>query len=208
MPTQVVTQAIAGPFRATYTPPTGSTVTGASLGVIGEKGIKQIREFSGEDYTGDLLGNTVIESVYMGGNMFLEFDLEEANWNVVKALMNPFRVGDLGGAASEADPDPMNYVGIPGTFASSYCGSLVLNPLYSATGGSLINTTAGGQTTPVRTYGLVTLPANFNMEQSLSSKRRIIPIRLRCFPYLGSSGDATKYIWYSLGALDATYRVN
>lgn len=207
MPSQIITQAVAGPFRATYTPPAASTITGATLGVIGEKGIRQIREFSGEDFTGDLLGNSVVESVYMGGNMFLEFELEEANWNTVKALMNPFRVGDMGGAVSEADPDPTNYVGIPGTFATSYCGSLVLNPLYSATGGSLIHTNAGAQATPVRTYGLVTLAAGFTLEQSLSSHRRVVPVRLRCFPY-SDAGSPAKYIWFSLGALDATYRVN
>lgn len=205
MPTQVVTQAVAGPFRATYTPPTGSTISATNLGVIGEKGIRQIREFTGEDYTGDLLGNSVIESVYMGGNMFLEFELEEANWNVVKALMNPFRLGDLGGAASEADPDPTNYVGIPGTFATSYCGSLALHPLYAATG--TLHTSAASQTTPVRTYGLVTLAAGFTLEQSLSSHRRVVPVRLRCFPY-SDAGSPAKYIWFSLAAVGGTYYVN
>ena len=207
MPTPVITQAVAGPFRATYAPPSTSTITASTLGVIGEKGIRQIRTFDGEDFSGDLLGSSVVESVYLGGNMFLEFDLEEANWNTVKALINPFRVGDLGGAASEADPDPSNYVGVPGTFASYYCGSLILNPLYASTTAGATHTSAGAQVTPVRTYGLVTLAAGFQQEQLLASKRRTVPIRLRCFPY-SDGGSPAKYVWFMSEAIDDIYRVN
>lgn len=208
MPTQVAVEAVAGPFKAFYKAPSASysaLTAAASLGVIGEKGIRQIRTFDTEEYTSDLLGSSVIEGVYMGGNMFLEFELEEANLNRVKALINPFVIGQTGGTASEGDPDPSNYVGVPGTMSTSYCGTLILRPLYAygATATNL-HTKAAKQATPVRVYGLVTLAGGFQQEQLLASKRRTVPIRLRCFPYSDSGSPVARYIWFSEQALTVT----
>ena len=198
----IISDAVAGPFHALYTGPTAtpyaSGITSATLGVIGEKGIRQIRTFEGEEYSGDVLGASIVEGVYLGGQMFLEFELEEADLTNVKSLMNPSRTGAHGTA------DAAGYVGVPGTFMTEFAGSLVLEPLY--TGTAQLHTTAGQQTTPVRTYGLVTIAAGFQMEQLLGSRRRIIPIRLRCFPY-SDAGSPAKYIWYSVSAISGTYNV-
>lgn len=214
MPTQVVTQAIAGPFKAFYTPPTASYsgATTSTLGVIGEKGVRQIRTFDVEEYTSDLLGSSVVEGVFMGGNMFLEFELEEANLNTVKTLIQPFVVGHSGGGTGHDDADPSQFVGIPGTFATSYAGTLLLRPLY-AKSASNIDTSAGNQTTPSRSYGEVTLAGGFQQEQLLASKRRTVPIRLRCYPYAASIGGKSQYVWFTELALsadgqDATYQVS
>lgn len=201
MPTQIVTDAVAGPFRATYVGPGGSSnPSSAHLGVIGSRGIRQIRRFEGEEYAADCAGNSIVEGVYLGGQVFLEFELEEANLQNVLALINPFKI-----TVGNPTADTGNEMGVPGTFMSSKAGSIVLNPLYTATGN--IHTTAGNQVTPVRTYGLVTIAAGFEREELLSSRRKVIPIRLRCFPY-SDGGSPAKLIWYSLSAIDGTYRID
>jgi len=200
--TQIITDAVAGPFRIEYAGPSGASPVVGHIGVIGSKGIRQIRRYSGEDYSADMLGNSTVESVYMGGDMFLEFELEEANLANAMCIENPFRKGTLGGDQVDGDAQ----VGVPGTFATSYAGSIILYPLYSATG--TIHTTAGAQTTPVRTYGFVTLAMGFEKEKLFASKRRVIPIRLRCYPYITGSGSSQKYVWYTVGAVDSTYRVD
>lgn len=200
MPTQIVTDAVAGPFRAVYQGPAASNPTSAHLGVIGSRGIRQIRRYEGEEYAADLAGNSIVEGVYLGGQLFLEFELEEANLQNVLALINPFKT-----SVSSPTADTGNEMGVPGTFMTSKAGQLTLTPLYSKTG--IVHTTAGNQVTPVRIYGLVTLAAGFEREELLSSRRRVIPIRLRCFPY-SDGGNPAKYIWYSQAALDATYNID
>lgn len=200
MPTQIVTQAIAGPFKAFYAGPSGVTPTSASLGVIGSGGIRQKHRFEIEEYSADLAGNSIVEGVYLGGQVFLEFELEEANLRTVTAICNQFRV-----TPDEGQYDQENQMGVPGTFVTSKAGSIILQPLYAATG--TVHTSAGNQTTPVRTYGLCAMAAGFESESLYSSKRKVHPIRLRCYPY-SDGGSPAKYIWYSLSALDGTYRVS
>ena len=200
MPTQIVTDAVAGPFRATYVGPNSANPTSGHLGVIGSRGIRQIRRFEGEEYSADLAGNSIVEGVYLGGQVFLEFELEEANLPNVQALLNPFK-----NVVGQPNADTGNEMGVPGTFMTAKAGSIILNPLYTSTGN--LHTTAGAQTTPVRTYGIVTIAAGFEREELFSSKRRVIPIRLRCFPY-SDGGSPAKYIWYSLSAIDGTYRID
>lgn len=205
--TSIQSDTVAGPFRATLRgySISGSTYTAgtnpqvASLGVIGTRGIRQIRRFEGEDFGGDLLGNSIIDSVYLGGQMFLEFELEEANKQNVMALMNPFTAGAMGNPTI----DNTGRVGVPGTMATSKAFELVLHPLYSASGS--LHTKAGSQTTPVRTYGLCNLAAGFDMESLLASKRRTIPVRLRCYPYLDTNATPDEYVWFTVAALGGTY---
>lgn len=200
MPTQIITDAVAGPFRATYAGPAATNPVLGHLGVIGARGIRQIRRFEGEDYSADLLGNSVVESVYLGGQMFLEFELEEANLANVLCLENPFRTGTL---STTIDGD--NEVGVPGTFATAKAGSVVLSPLYSTSG--TIHTSAGNQPFPVRTYGLVTLAMGFEKEKLMSSKRKVIPVRLRCYPY-SDAGSPAKYVWYTTAAVSGSYLID
>lgn len=198
--TQIITDAIAGPFRATWAGPGGANPTAAHLGVIGARGVRQIRRHEAEEYSADLLGTSIVEGVYMGGQCFLEFELEEANLATALALTNPNKISPASGQYDQG-----NELGVPGTFMTSKAGTLVLSPLYSKTGTT--HTTAGAQTTPIRTYGLCNLAAGFDQEQLFSSKRKIIPVRLRCYPY-SDAGSPPKYIWYSLSAIDTTYNID
>lgn len=198
MATNVITKGVAGPFKAWYTGPgSPATPTQLTLGVIGSRGIRMIRRFEGEDIAVDALGDSIVDSVYMGGQMFLEFELEEANKPACMILQNPFQVSTITSPPAEIFD---NEVGIPGTFVTSKAGSLVLSPLYNVTGN--LGTTAGGQATPVLTFGLITLAMGFDMEKLFASKRRVIPIRLRCYPY-SDAGSPAKYIWFSQATLAA-----
>lgn len=202
-PTPIVTEAIAGPFKAFYAQPTSGSLTYYTLGVIGSRGIRQLRRPEIEEYSVDLAGNSIVEGTYLGGQVFLEFDLEEANITAVKDICNQFKLTPpTAGATNVADQG--NEMGIPGTFVTDKAGSIMLMPMFSATG--TVHTTAGAETTPVRTYGLVAMAAGFEHESLYSSKRRVHPIRLRCYPY-SDGGSPAKYIWYTLGALDGTYRI-
>lgn len=200
MPTQIITQAIAGPFKAFYAGPAGINPASASLGVIGDGGIRQKKRIEIEEYSADLAGNSTIEGVYMGGQCFLELELEEANLRTVTAICNQFKITPDAGAY-----DQENEMGVPGTFVTAKAGSIILMPLYAASG--TVHTSAGNQVTPVRTYGLCAMAAGFEIESLYASKRKKYPIRLRCYPYADASSPA-KYIWYSLSALDGTYRVS
>ncbi len=142
----------------------------------------------------------MVEGVYLGGQVFLEFSLEEANLRTVTALCNQFR-----NVPNEGIYDQSNEMGVPGTFVTSKAGRIVLVPLYSRTG--TVHTTAGNQITPVRTYSLCAMASGFESESLYSSKRRVHPIRVRCYPY-SDGGNPAKYIWYSLSAIDGTYRVS
>ena len=197
MATSILQDAIAGPYIAHYgyLRSTGLTSeptvdTAHKLGLIGERGIRQITRTEREDITCDLLGAAVIESVYLSGQMFLEFELEEANLDMVRALSNPHSI----------DPtDPQEYqLGIPGTLDAAgvsvtkgAAGWLKLTPV--------TNTPAGAVTTPVRDYPLVLLASGFDLERVLSVRRRVIPVRLRVYPYYDSGND--EFIWFQTSAL-------
>lgn len=211
VPTVISTSAIAGPFKVSYAGPGLTTITdrtlagptnpaAGSLGVIGSKGFRQIRRYALEDITTDLLGDTVVDSVFMGGDMFLEFELEEANKANVLCLENPYRTGTL---STSVDGD--NEVGIPGTFATTYAGSLVIEPLYYNVGNP--HSRAGTVTTPCRIYGLVALASGFEKEKLFASRRRTVPIRLRCYPY-SDGATPSKYVWYQVAAVGGTYLVS
>lgn len=185
MATPVLTNVLAGPYTATYAGPSGSNPSVATLGTIGEKGIREIIRVEEEEIGADLLGGSIVDGVYRGGQCFLEFDLLEVKYANVKAMLNPYA----------ATPGVEGEMGVPGMMTSAKAGQIVLTPAYTT------NTSAGADTTPVRTYGLVKIAANFDITRLLASRARIIPIRLRCFPYLGSGGQSSSYIWYSKSAL-------
>jgi len=173
MPSTLITNVLAGPYTATYAHPGQSS---APLGTISEGGVTEIREHSIEDIIGDQYGDIVLDGIYLGGNHFLEFSLEEANRNAVRGMAFPFGTFPLD-----------NEAGLPGTLASSYAGELVLTPV--------AGTPSAAESFPVRTYGLVLLDNNHNVERSLQARHMVIPIRLRCYPY-DDTGDT---VWYTRG---------
>lgn len=179
--TAVLSQVVAGPFTLTWAP-AGSNA--ASLGVVGDGGIKEFRKYESEEISADLLGNAVVDAVHLGSQMFLEFNLEEANRDMVMRMTHPFQVTSISGAESNANLNlglgAEGEFGVPGQLYTGKYGQLVATPAFST------NNPAGAQTTPVRTYPYCTLAPNFEMRTLLSARRRVIPVRLRVWPVYDS----------------------
>lgn len=192
MPAAILTEPVAGPFTADWQSGLagGSHATPAGLGVIGQRGIREITRMEGEEIPADLLGMSVIDAVHLGMQKFIEFELEEANLLQVMQMSHPF--------STVAAETLQNYlldegeVGIPGTFYTDKAGSLLLTPAFAA-----LNS-AGAQSTPKRNYGVCTLAPGFEMNKLLAARRRVVPIRLRCYPYLTTTN---RYVFYEKEAL-------
>jgi hypothetical protein len=176
----VQTNAIAGPFTLAYTPPGGSS---ASLGVIGGEGIRIMRSISGEPITGDQYGReTILDGVYTGGNIYLEFLLQEANRTAVKAMAYPFNETTTSGSTSSLERE----LGTPGLLFSSAAGALVATPV--------AGTKAASESTPTRTFGLVVAAMGHTIDTFMRAGLKTFPMRLLCIPYLDGGN---KTVWFT-----------
>ena len=189
MATSIATNIISGHWQAYYkyarsgdpleiaTGPTPGA--GTYMGLIGSRGIRQITRYDREDINTDLLGTTVIESTYIGGQMFLEFELEEANNALVKELSSPH---------SSTPGTPTEYeIGTPGNFdTATSTGWLTLVALAGTPA-------AADAATAQRDYPMVALASGFDLERMLGTRHRVIPVRLRVYPYLSGSD----YVWFA-----------
>lgn len=188
--TPVITQGVAGPFTATMAPlvfsaGTGTVGSAATLGIIGARGIREIRRYLTEEVSADIVGGAVVDAVHLCSQLYLELELEEYNYLEVMRLTHPFQetaVTDLASILAKEGE-----LGTPGLYESQRCGQLVLTPT------STTLHSAGAQATPTRTYGLVKLAPGYELSKLLASRRRVVPLRLQCFPYLVNS----KYVFYT-----------
>lgn len=200
MATIIAPAVVAGPFLLNWVPtifgthsasPNSgeATLNSNNLGVVGPRGIREIRKYEDEDIPADLVGNAAVNAVELCSQLFLEFDLEEANLLAVMQMSQP--------QSNVASETVANYalgegeVGIPGRLHSDSGGSLVLMPAYGLAGAAL--NTAGSQSTPVRIYGFCRIASGFELTKNLSSRRRTIPMRLRCFPFNDGTGRLVFY---------------
>lgn len=191
--TPVITQPIAGPFTATMAPITfsagvGTVGSATTLGIIGSRGVRELRRYQAEQVGADLLGGATVDNIHLCAELFLEFELEEFNRLGVMQLSHPFQettVSDLASILSKEGE-----TGIPGMYHSVKSCQLVLTASSSSH-------SAGAQATPTRTYGLVSIAPNFELAKLLASRRRVCPLRLQCLPYLDSANSATKYVYFT-----------
>lgn len=188
MPSSLIaTNVLAGPFTGAYTPPSGS---GGSIGIIGPEGVRWSRQLAGEPITSDQYGReTILDGVYTGGNLFLEFLLQEANSAIVKAMAYAFS-----GAPSSTTTalfSAENELGNPGQLWSAACGSLVLTPVQGSP--------AWNETTPVRTFGLCGPAMGHTLDAYLRAGMKSIPMRMLCLPY-SDGGSPAKTVWFTKAA--------
>lgn len=178
----IPTAVLAGPFTTNYTPPIGSG--GGSLGVIGPEGIRFTREFNMEPITSDQYGrDTILDGVYTGGNLYLEFTLKEANKDLVRAMAYPFSgaPASTGAALYGAESE----MGNPGQLISSASGVLILT--------AVAGTPAAAETTPTRTFSQVILAPGQRIDAFLRAGIKEYPIKLLCLPYIVSN----KTVWFT-----------
>lgn len=186
MATPLLTQPIAGPFTLTWAPLGASPTT---LGVVGARGIREVREYQSEEVGADLLGGAAIDDVHLCSRLRLEFELEEPNLLAVQKISHPFAVTAQDTLANCLLGE--GELGIPGVMHTAKYGEIVATPAFG------VNNPAGAQSTPVRTYGICTLYPGFTFNQLLAARRKIVPLQIRCYPYISSG----KYVFYTKSAL-------
>lgn len=190
MATAIAQQIIAGPFSVDYRLGISDTAhaTTNNLGII-TRGVREIIRYKTEEVQGDLLGESTIDGIHLGGDCFLEFELEEANIYAVMLMAHPFTV--LTAATLTNTLLHEGQVGVPGTALTDAAGSLLLTPSYGVAGSAL--NSAGAQDYPVRRYKICTLAPNFEMNKLLASRKRTFALRMRAYPFYDSSTQRYKY---------------
>lgn len=150
---------IAGHYTLTY--------GGSSLGII-EDALELELQHSVDEIRGDPLGDTIIDGVYRGGNMYLNFVLQEADAAGVAALIWPYNA-------------TFGVVGTPGVLMTSVDAALVMTQL------------AGTTSTPASlTFTSCILAPNFPIRMLYGTRLRNIPIRMLCMPFVDTVNK-----WYS-----------
>jgi hypothetical protein len=155
---------VAGPYTGAY--------GGTDLGVI-ERGFELELTSSADPIVGDNMGDAVQDEVYTGGNCFVNFTLQEYNHTTLLPVFWPFH----------ATPGCMGLVG-------RMKWDLVPSPglVLSAVNGTRAYNTAANYNGPVTiTFGKAILAADHTIRLLYAARHRQIPIRMRAFPYYGSS---------------------
>lgn len=169
--------AVAGPYTAAYNPLSTGSGGGDGSTSIGkvDRGYEIRVQVAKEAVRGDLYGDTVLDNVYRGANVFMSLTGIE----YAAGLVNVFTVysGDpTGGAGSSAGT--IGQLGLVGVMdsASGFTGAMVL--------------TAVSGTTAATAPATVTSSESIITEDSLSllysTQYRRVPITLQLLPYLNS----------------------
>jgi hypothetical protein len=176
MATPLLVNPIAGPFQVSFTLGGGTpNLSADKIGFIGAGGVREIMRIEGEEIPVDLLGNTIVDAVHMGGQCFLEFILEEIGYTQCQKLINPF---------SNTVGNDLE-LGVPGTFMSAKAGATKLWPVAGSSAAAQTNLVSG-VSGAYRTYDLTSLAPGFEIGKLFSTRRRALPLRMRVFPFLDS----------------------
>lgn len=188
------------------------------LGMTGDEGVRVTRDYLYQDITSDELGpQAIVDHVYQGSNLYLEFVLQELNFDIVQQFLHPFQNAFISGAV----PDPNNTAspatvhqeryGVPGRLGCAVMGTLevlpvAFSPAEAFNAGSASGTAgdypATAATSPVagrRYKGIVT----GSIVENLDSSARFVPVRFQCYPFLVGDEpdelDAVYYHWTWIG---------
>lgn len=184
-----VTEPIAGAYNLTYAS-ADSPSNFLTLGVVGDRCLKEVVQYAGQDITGHALGpQTVIDGIYLGGNCFLEFVCQEYNRNIVKSLIHPFSIAS--GSSFVNTPGLDGEIGVSGTLMSQYAGILKATPITNTLAHQKYSASLR-----VRTYGIAVVANGHSIERFFEAQLQAIPMRLRCYPYDFNG----KQVWYTKAA--------
>jgi hypothetical protein len=153
---------IAGPFGAAW----GSGPT--SLGMT-EDGIKLRQQVAKQLITSDSYGDSVIDGVFRGGQVFLT--MVGIEYSAAIAGMWPYGTFGVMGQVGRLD------------FGSSIAQQAVLTAVAGTTAATVPATLTAAQTAP---------DENMNAELQFAARGRYVPITLRCYPY-----SSTGIRWFS-----------
>lgn len=154
---------IAGPYALTY--------NAQSLGTIAQPIDFELMQF-GQRIEGNHLGRSLLDGVYQGGDLFLNFILNEFDAAAARSAFWPF-------AAS------FGLVGQPGALYSSFAQALVLTAL------------AGTNATPATlTFTKAVLAPNVPIRTLLGAAHKTIPLRMQVLP-TGAGTEQSPYRWWT-----------
>ena len=148
----ILNTAIAGPYTIKY--------GGLDVGAVGPEGIRLRHTWGAEDITGDAHGDSVIEQVYRGGNLFIQVESLERTVNSINAFWPYAALGRMGviGRLGTAIAKEFKMTAIAGTTASSAPSPSIL------------------------TFPSVLIEQGSANELLYASRLRRVPLLLRVFP--------------------------
>jgi hypothetical protein len=192
---------IAGAHRLFYVEPylvgganPGAVVTTTTMnadsyiGDTGEEGIRLTRETLLQDITSDQLGKGIVDEVYQGANLTMEFVAQDVNREIVLRLLYPWQtsITDDGLDAQIQDYGP------PGTMVCARMGVLVAFPVEDTPA----YTADSGATGPFNfgSNGRAFVGINVGpVPETLDTTPRFIPVRFRCYPFYNTSTKLWKF---------------
>lgn len=183
---------IAGNHKLYYAP-YGQTTAPTYIGQTGPEGFNQIRDFFMQEITSDEYGpSTVVDHIYQGQNVTLEFIVQELNKDVVQMMLHPFQCTYTAGVATAVRQEDMGAVGRLGCGVYGVLEAIPapFSPAEAFTGGSAAGSagvypgTAATTPSSGRQYrGLVV----GTLTEPMDSRLRSVPIRFQCYPFSDSS---------------------
>lgn len=183
-----------------YYAPFGVTIV-TYLGITGPEGIRLNRTSQYLEVASDELGpGSIVDGIYQGSSMEMEFVLQEANLDIVQQFLHPFQCTYTGSAVAGVRQEDH---GVAGRLYSGVVGTLEaiprpFTPAQAFTGGSATGT-AGvypgtAATTPLSGRKFYGIHIGEVME-TLDATGRFIPARFRCLPWVDAN-DSNRIKFY------------
>lgn len=194
---------IAGAHKLYYMPFGATAAT--YLGQTGEEGIRQIREMKIQPVTSDEFGpDAVVDHIFQGQNLFIEFVVQEVNKDIVQMLLHPFQSEYTGSVHTSV---AQHRYGVVGRLGCQVYGTLEAIPVnFSSaagfTGGSAngaIGTYPGTNSsgTAGRQYkGMVVS----DISESMDGTGRFVPVRFQAVPFVDPNDADLTVLWNWISA--------
>jgi len=159
------------------------------IGSTGPEGIRLNLSKNFHEIKGDALGaDTTVDSIVQGGNLNLEFVLQELNLNVVRQFIAPARE-----TTSPTTRPSHNEVGLVGHLGSSISGALYAVPREDTPADRAHHTAAGATRKTVRKF--VGHVIN-DLPETLDSTMNVIPVQFLCFPFQDALAAGSRTVWF------------
>ena len=198
-------QFIAGPGTAywkprLYSPSTssslvfqGSSITGlVPLGIV-EKGFEIDPTIFGQRIEGDNLGRSMQDGVQQGGDVFVNFTLQQFNIGGAASIIWPLKASDPTTTTPTHVQGNFGHIGQVGRLHSQLGGELYIALTAGTTGYT-------GNSFKIIRFRNLTLPENYNPKWAIATRLRNVPIRLQALPY-PDANNAT--VWFETSDADA-----
>ena len=125
--------------------------------------------------------------MYRGQNLQLEFVVQEYTRSAVQELLFPMQTS---GGSTGATVD-VSLFGAPGAMACGFAGTLWAFPIAGTPAASLAVGGATSSNNSMQFTGMHVGPTPINLD----SAGRFIPVRFRCYPFIGTGPKVRHFEW-------------